>query len=63
MKWPRTYAADYLKATTPEQQKAAVAGCPKEYRELVKAHVRMARDRQKSPPRQHGFNSKPQTNG
>lgn len=37
-----------MQATTREQQKAALAGCPVEYRELVTAHIKIARDRLRS---------------
>ena len=35
-RWPRHYAEDYFKATTPEGKKAALKGCPVEWRELVR---------------------------
>jgi hypothetical protein len=38
-KQPRQYAADYLKAQSKDAQKAALEGCPVEWRELVKQHI------------------------
>lgn len=42
-KQPRHYAADYLAAgADKDKQKAALAGCPVEWRELVKLHIKNA---------------------
>jgi len=38
-KRPRRYADDYLKANTKESQKAALNGCPEQWRGLVKKHI------------------------
>lgn len=46
MKPPRTYAFDYLRATTKAGQKQALYGCPEEWRELVKSHIKIAKARQ-----------------
>lgn len=43
MKSPRHYAFAYLAAKTPEEQRRAVRGCPVEWQELVKSHVRIMR--------------------
>lgn len=45
MKMPRHYAAAYLAARTAEQQKQAVAGCPVEWRDLVRTHIRIMKQR------------------
>ena len=37
---PREYAIAYLKAKSKEAQKQALAGCPVEWQELVKAHIK-----------------------
>lgn len=42
---PRHYAAAYLAARTPQQQKQAVAGCPVEWRELVRTHIKIMKQR------------------
>lgn len=44
-KRPRHYASAYLAAKTPEQQREAVAGCPEQWRELVKKHVKLLKMR------------------
>jgi hypothetical protein len=45
-KWPRQYAADYLAAGTDKaKQRAALKGCPEAWRELVKDHIKIARDK------------------
>jgi hypothetical protein len=44
MKWPRQYAAAYIKAgTDKDAQKAAVAGCPPEFQDLVRTHIKIHR--------------------
>ena len=43
-KRPRHYASAYLAARTPEAQKRAVAGCPPEWHDLVRSHVRIMRE-------------------
>lgn len=44
MKWPRQYAAAYIKAgTDKDAQKAAVAGCPVEFQDLVRTHIKIHR--------------------
>lgn len=40
---PREYAIAYLKAKSKEAQKQALAGCPVEWQELVKAHIKNMR--------------------
>jgi hypothetical protein len=45
---PRQYAADYFKATSKEQQRAALAGCPEYYQELVRKHIEIKRLRDKA---------------
>lgn len=46
MKWPRRYAADYIAAgRNKERQKAALAGCPEKWQELVKTHIKITRKR------------------
>jgi|GEM_PF-5657338 len=37
---PRDYALAYLSAKSKDAQKAALAGCPVEWQELVKAHIK-----------------------
>ena len=49
-KSPRHYAAAYLAARTPEKQKQALAGCPVEWRELVRTHIRIIRQREAGKP-------------
>lgn len=44
-KAPRQYAYDFLQARTPDAQRAALAGCPVEWRALVTAHIRIWRER------------------
>lgn len=47
MKSPRQYASDYLAAGADKaKQKAALAGCPVEYRAMVNQHIRDARLKQ-----------------
>lgn len=38
---PRHYAMAYLAAKTPEEQRQAVKGCPQEWRDLVRSHIRL----------------------
>jgi hypothetical protein len=40
---PRDYAFAYLSAKSKDAQKAALAGCPVEWQELVKAHIKNMR--------------------
>lgn len=46
-KRPRHYAAAYLAARTPGEQKQALAGCPVEWRDLVRAHIQIIRKKQR----------------
>lgn len=45
MKWPRHYAFAYLAAKTPEEQRQAVKGCPVEWRDLVRSHIRTIKEK------------------
>lgn len=48
-KMPRNYAADYLSAGGDKaKQKQAVAGCPPDWRELVRTHVKTFKERKRS---------------
>ena len=40
---PRDYAFAYLSAKSKDAQKAALAGCPVEWQELVRAHITIAK--------------------
>lgn len=42
---PRHYASAYLAAKTPEEQRQAVKGCPPEWRDLVRAHIRLIKEK------------------
>lgn len=43
-KMPRHYAADFIAAGNDKQkQKDALAGCPAEWRDLVRAHINNTR--------------------
>jgi hypothetical protein len=42
-KSPRHYAIAFLSATTPEQKKESVSGCPEEWQQLVRKHVEIYR--------------------
>ena len=44
-KLPHHYAHDYLKATSKEAQRLALVGCPEDWQELVKTHIRIKRMR------------------
>ena len=45
---PYQYAAAFMRAGhDKEKQKAALAGCPKHFREQVKTHIRAERDKLK----------------
>ena len=46
VKSPRQYAADFVQSQGREAQKAALAGCPEEWQELVKLHIKIYRMRQ-----------------
>lgn len=46
-KSPRRYAADYIAAKSDEHKKRAVYGCPAEWRDLVRTHIRNIEERQK----------------
>lgn len=39
-KMPRFYAIAYMAAQSKEAQKSALAGCPVEWRELVRSHIK-----------------------
>jgi hypothetical protein len=44
---PRHYAAAYIAAGSDKvKQKAALKGCPVEWQELVRTHIRITRERQ-----------------
>lgn len=43
---PRDYAFAYISAKSKEAQKAALAGCPVEWQELVRAHIKDMKIRQ-----------------
>jgi len=59
MKWPRQYAAAYIKAgTDKDAQKAAVAGCPPEFQDLVRTHIKIHRLQEQYP-----YKRKPKKNG
>lgn len=40
---PRDYAFAYISAKSKDAQKAALAGCPVEWQELVRAHITIAK--------------------
>lgn len=40
---PRDYAFAYISAKSKEAQKAALAGCPVEWQDLVRAHITIAK--------------------
>lgn len=42
---PRHYASAYLAAKTPEEQRQAVKGCPAEWRDLVRSHIRLIKEK------------------
>lgn len=42
-KMPRFYAIAYMAAQSKEAQKSALAGCPVEWQELVRAHITIAK--------------------
>jgi hypothetical protein len=44
-KLPHHYAAAYLQARSKDAQAAALKGCPTEWQELVKTHIRIKRER------------------
>lgn len=45
---PRHYAADYIAAGRDKDKQAqAVKGCPKQWQELVKTHIKIRRERMK----------------
>lgn len=45
---PRNYAFDYLAAKGVEaNEREALKGCPKEWQELVKTHIKIAKGRRK----------------
>ena len=45
-KLPHQYAAAFLKASDKESQKLALQGCPQEWRDLVKTHIKIKRMRE-----------------
>jgi hypothetical protein len=45
-KLPRHYAAEFLKAKDKDSQKLALQGCPQEWQELVKTHIKIKRMRE-----------------
>ena len=42
-KMPRHYAIDFLAAKGRDAEKQALAGCPVEWQELVKTHIKLIR--------------------
>ena len=40
---PRHYAQAYLKAKGMDAQRAALKGCPQQWQDLVRLHIRIAR--------------------
>jgi len=39
-RWPRQYAADFIAAgSDKEKQRQALAGCPVEFRDIVRIHI------------------------
>lgn len=48
-RWPRQYAAAYFDAgDDKEKQRLALVGCPIEFRELVRAHIKIMLHRSKN---------------
>lgn len=48
IKRPREYMRAYFRAGDDrEKQKQALAGCPKQWQELVKTHIKIRRERMK----------------
>lgn len=45
MKRPRHYAFAYLAAKTPEEERQSVKGCPPEWRDLVRSHIRLIKEK------------------
>jgi hypothetical protein len=45
LKLPHHYAAAYLQASSKDAQAAALKGCPTEWQELVKTHIKNQRER------------------
>lgn len=45
MNSPRHYASAYLAAKTPEEQRQAVKGCPPEWRDMVRTHIRLIKEK------------------
>lgn len=46
-KMPRQYFRDYLKAEGDrEKEREALAGCPEEWKELVRTHIKIHKGRQ-----------------
>jgi hypothetical protein len=41
-KSPRQYAQAYLKATGRDAQRAALKGCPPQWQDLVRLHIKIA---------------------
>ncbi len=48
-KSPRHYAQAYLQANDREAQKAAVKGCPPQWQDLVRLHIKIAQQKAHAP--------------
>lgn len=45
IKWPRHYAADYMACNNKAERQAVADSVPAEFKELVKLHIKITKDR------------------